>query len=190
VYADDRRSVSPWLIVGVAAVVVIAAIATAFALTSGSDQQTADSLPSIETTIPGQTAAPTVGGVTVAPAPNAAVTSLPTVAPATVPPFTAPPPIAPATVAPTVVPTVTPAVAPATVAPTNAAPIELRCVRQDIDFSALRNGPGLEFDLLDQIPPGTCDVPVFGRTVGGGIRWLNVEYAGINGWSAESNFQS
>lgn len=164
---------SPWLIIGVAAVVVIAAIGITFALTAGSDDDATEPLSAIATTIPGQlpTTAAAAVGPTVAPTPLA-----PTTVPATIAPVTA-------------APTVAPSVAPVTIAPTTPVPIEFRCVRQDIDFSALRNGPGLEFDLLDEIPPGTCDVPVFGRTIGGGIRWLNVEYAGINGWSADSNFQ-
>ena len=168
VHSGERRNTSPWLIIGVATLVVIAAIATALALTAGSDDRATEPLPALATTIPGQlpavvpsTASPIVATVSVAP----------TIAPAT----------APATVAPTVAPATVPAAAPVAT--------EFRCVRRNIDFSALRNGPGLEFDLLDEIPPGTCDVPVFGRTVGGGISWLNVEYAGINGWSAESNFR-
>lgn len=168
VHSGERRNTSPWLIIGVATLVVIAAIATALALTAGSDDRATEPLPALATTIPGQlpavvpsTASPIVATVSVAP----------TIAPAT----------APATVAPTVAPATVPAAAPVAT--------EFRCVRRNIDFSALRNGPGLEFDLLDEIPPGTCDVPVFGRTVGGRISWLNVEYAGINGWSAESNFR-
>lgn len=183
VHSGDRRGTSPWLIIGVATLVVIAAIATTIALTVGSDDQATEPLPALATTIPGQL--PTVVPSTASPI-VATVSVAPTIAPAT----------APATVGPVAVPlaTVPPTVAPATVAPATvppAAPVatEFRCVRQNIDFSALRNGPGLEFDLLDEIPPGTCDVPVFGLTVGGGIRWLNVEYAGINGWSAESNFR-
>ena len=182
VHSGERRNTSPWLIIGVATLVVIAAIATALALTAGSDDRATEPLPALVTTIPGQlpavvpsTASPIVATVSVAP------TIAPATAPATVAPSVAPATDPPATVAPSVAPATVPAAAPVAT--------EFRCVRRNIDFSALRNGPGLEFDLLDEIPPGTCDVPVFGRTVGGRISWLNVEYAGINGWSAESNFR-
>ena len=63
------------------------------------------------------------------------------------------------------------------------------CARSNIDFAALRSAPGVSSPLLAQIPPGDCTVILLTpQTIdAGGFPWYNVEWAGIQGWSAVSN---
>ena len=64
-----------------------------------------------------------------------------------------------------------------------------RCVRADIDNSALRSDPGLASPAFDRIPPGSCNVLLMEPTptTAGGIAWLHVLWNGEQGWTAESN---
>ncbi|MEY2553443.1 MAG: hypothetical protein QOC57_1303 [Ilumatobacteraceae bacterium] len=66
-----------------------------------------------------------------------------------------------------------------------------RCVRADIDFSALRADTDLASAMLAQIPAGACDVLLVEPEPAsvGGIVWLHVLWNGQRGWTAESNMQ-
>jgi len=66
---------------------------------------------------------------------------------------------------------------------------QARCVREDIDFAALREGPGKTRMQVSRIPAGTCGVIATERVKGdGGGAWLKVTWTSFEGYSIESNF--
>jgi hypothetical protein len=62
------------------------------------------------------------------------------------------------------------------------------CVRPDIDFAAVRGGPGTDQAEVGRIPPGTCDIASSIDDWSTGEGWRYVTHAGVSGWSHDSLF--